>query len=51
MFTISVLLKNIPHNNLWFTKFHRHNKVIPKSLFKKTQPILKSNYEVIYENY
>lgn len=50
MFTVSILLKNILQDNLWFFKIHRHNTAVPESLFKKTQPFLKSNCEVIYEN-
>lgn len=50
MFTVSILLKNILQNNLWFSKNHKHNIAIPKSLSQKTQPILKSNCEVNYEN-
>jgi len=50
MFVVSIVLKNILHNNLWFSKIHKHNTAIPKSLSKKTQPILKSNCEVNYEN-
>ncbi len=50
MFTVSILLRNNPQNNLWFSKIHKHNIAIPKSLSPKTQPILKSNSEVNYEN-